>query len=108
MSTSNYATGPAPGEYSVDVENQLEPEDTLVDRGGADLLDDPGAFMAEDGGGRDGLARLEDKIGVAEADANHAHENLVLARLVDLQFLDAEISLGRTRDRSRYLHRPPP
>ena len=54
MSTSNYATGPAPGEYSVDVENQLEPEDTLVDRGGADLLDEgyspperlygPGAF----------------------------------------------------------------
>ena len=54
MSTANYATGPAAGEYSVDPENQLEPEDTLIDRGGADLLDEgysppeqpygPGAF----------------------------------------------------------------
>lgn len=54
MSTANYATGPAAGQYSVDPENQLEPEDTLIDRGGADLLDEgysppekpygPGAF----------------------------------------------------------------
>lgn len=75
--------------------------------GAPDTLGDAGAFTADDGGRSDGLTRLEDKIGVAKADAYHAHENLVLARLVDLQFLDAEISLGRTRDRSRYLHRPP-
>jgi hypothetical protein len=54
MSTSKYSTGPAAGEYSVEEENQLEPEDTLIDRGGADALDEgyspperpygPGAF----------------------------------------------------------------
>ncbi|WP_137148835.1 DUF5709 domain-containing protein [Mycolicibacterium sp. CR10] len=54
MSGSNFAAGPAAGEYSVDPENQLEPEDTLIERGGADILDEgysppeqpygPGAF----------------------------------------------------------------
>ncbi|AFM15816.1 hypothetical protein Mycch_1006 [Mycolicibacterium chubuense NBB4] len=54
MSTPNYATGPAAGEYSVEKENQLEAEDTLIDRGVADVLDEgysppeqpygPGAF----------------------------------------------------------------
>ena len=54
MSTPNYATGPAAGEYSIEKENQLEAEDTLIDRGVADVLDEgysppeqpygPGAF----------------------------------------------------------------
>lgn len=39
MSTS-YGIGPAAGEYSVDPEDQLQPEDTLVDRGIADMLDE--------------------------------------------------------------------
>jgi len=39
MSTS-YGTGPAPGQYSVDPENQLQPEDTLDDRGVDDMLDE--------------------------------------------------------------------
>jgi hypothetical protein len=32
--------GPKAGEYSVDYENQLQPEDTLVDRGVDDALDE--------------------------------------------------------------------
>ncbi|CAM5734789.1 hypothetical protein MAUB1S_04348 [Mycolicibacterium aubagnense] len=39
MSTP-YGTGPAAGEYSTDDENQLQPEDTLIDRGIADMLDE--------------------------------------------------------------------
>ena len=51
---TSYGNGPASGEYSVDPENQLQPEDTLVDRGVDDMLDEgysppervygPGAF----------------------------------------------------------------
>jgi hypothetical protein len=53
MST-HYEAGPAPGEYSVEDDNQLQPEDTLIDRGPDDVLDEgfspperpygPGAF----------------------------------------------------------------
>lgn len=32
--------GPAAGEYSVDDDNQLQPEDTLIDRGVDDMLDE--------------------------------------------------------------------
>lgn len=39
MSTS-YGTGPAAGQYSIDPENQLQPEDTLLDRGTDDMLDE--------------------------------------------------------------------
>lgn len=39
MSTP-YGTGPAAGEYSTDDENQLQPEDTLIDRGIDDMLDE--------------------------------------------------------------------
>ena len=39
MSTP-YGTGPASGEYSVEDENQLQPEDTLVERGIDDALDE--------------------------------------------------------------------
>lgn len=39
MSTP-YGTGPAAGEYSVDDENQLQPEDTLIDRGVDDALEE--------------------------------------------------------------------
>lgn len=39
MSTP-YETGPAAGEYSTDDENQLQPEDTLIDRGIDDMLDE--------------------------------------------------------------------
>lgn len=35
-----YATGPAAGEYSGEEEDQLPPEDTLVDRTGVDPLDE--------------------------------------------------------------------
>lgn len=38
MDTSTFA--PGPGEYSTDDENQLQPEDTLIDRGVADVLDE--------------------------------------------------------------------
>lgn len=40
MSIPSYGTGPAAGEYSVDKENQLEPEDTLIERGIDDMLDE--------------------------------------------------------------------
>lgn len=50
----DYATGPAPGQYSLDDENQFQPADTLDDRGVDDSLDEgfspperpyaPGAF----------------------------------------------------------------
>ena len=39
MSTS-YGTGPAAGEYSAEDDNQLQPEDTLIDRGIDDVLDE--------------------------------------------------------------------
>lgn len=39
MSTP-YETDPAAGEYSLDEENQLQPQDTLVDRGVGDILDE--------------------------------------------------------------------
>ena len=39
MSTP-YGTGPASGEYSVENDNQLQPEDTLVERGIDDALDE--------------------------------------------------------------------
>ncbi|GAA4538493.1 DUF5709 domain-containing protein [Mycobacterium paraffinicum] len=38
--TSHYETGPAAGEYSVEDDNQLQPEDTLIDRGVDDVLDE--------------------------------------------------------------------
>ncbi len=51
---THYETGPASGEYSQDDDNQLQPEDTLIDRGVDDALDEgysppeqpyaPGAF----------------------------------------------------------------
>ncbi|MBC7103433.1 MAG: hypothetical protein H5U13_09475 [Parvibaculum sp.] len=57
---------------------------------------------------RNGRGRLEDEIGVAKADADHADENFVVARFINVQLLNAEPSLGRTRDGSRHLHSPPP
>lgn len=39
MST-HYETGPAAGEYGVDDENQLQPQDTLIERGVDDILDE--------------------------------------------------------------------
>ncbi len=39
MSTP-YGTGPAAGEYSAEDDNQLQPEDTLIDRGIDDTLDE--------------------------------------------------------------------
>ncbi len=54
MTDGRFSTGPAAGEYSVDLDNQLQPEDTLIDRGVDDVLDEgysppeqpygPGAF----------------------------------------------------------------
>jgi hypothetical protein len=40
MSTPYGGTGPAAGEYSADDDNQLQPEDTLIDRGIDDTLDE--------------------------------------------------------------------
>jgi Family of unknown function (DUF5709) len=58
MSTRSFGTGPAADEYSVEVDNQLQQEDTLIDRGVEDLLDEgysppespyaPGAFGAHE------------------------------------------------------------
>lgn len=52
--SNHYEAGPAAGEYGVDKENQLQPEDTLIERGTDDELDEgfspperpygPGAF----------------------------------------------------------------
>jgi len=54
MSSRNFGVRPAAGEYSVEEDNQLQPEDTLIDRGIDDVLDEgyspperpygPGAF----------------------------------------------------------------
>lgn len=54
MSNRNFYSGPSAGEYSAEDENQLPQEDTLIDRGIADALDEgysppeqpygPGAF----------------------------------------------------------------
>jgi len=40
MSTRDFSTGPAAGEYSAEDDNQLQPEDTLIDRGVDDILDE--------------------------------------------------------------------
>lgn len=40
MSNRNFYSGPSAGEYSTEDENQLPQEDTLVDRGLADALDE--------------------------------------------------------------------
>ncbi len=40
MSTPYGGTGPAAGEYSAEDDNQLQPEDTLIDRGIDDVLDE--------------------------------------------------------------------
>jgi hypothetical protein len=40
MSNPYGGTGPAAGEYSVEDDNQLQPEDTLIDRGIDDALDE--------------------------------------------------------------------
>ncbi len=40
MSTPYGGTGPAAGEYSGEDDNQLQPEDTLIDRGMDDMLDE--------------------------------------------------------------------
>ncbi|MDX1885984.1 DUF5709 domain-containing protein [Mycolicibacterium sp. 120270] len=40
MTDGRFTTDPAAGEYSVDPDNQLQPEDTLVDRGLDDMLDE--------------------------------------------------------------------
>ncbi len=40
MSTPYGGTGPAAGEYSGEDDNQLQPEDTLIDRGIDDMLDE--------------------------------------------------------------------
>ncbi len=38
--SAHYEAGPAAGEYSVEDDNQLQPEDTLIDRGMDDILDE--------------------------------------------------------------------
>lgn len=40
MSNGEFGSGPAAGEYSVADENQLPSEDTLIDRGVSDVLDE--------------------------------------------------------------------
>ncbi len=40
MSTRSYGTGPSPGEYGADYENQLAQEDTLIERHIDDALDE--------------------------------------------------------------------
>ena len=40
MSSRNFGLGPAAGEYSADDDDQLQPEDTLIDRGVDDVLDE--------------------------------------------------------------------
>ena len=40
MSSRNFGLGPAAGEYSAEDDNQLQPEDTLIDRGVDDVLDE--------------------------------------------------------------------
>lgn len=40
MTTTPDGTGPASGEYSEDDDNQLQPQDTLIDRGLDDALDE--------------------------------------------------------------------
>ena len=40
MSSRNFGVRPAAGEYSVEEDNQLQPEDTLIDRGIDDVLDE--------------------------------------------------------------------
>ncbi|OIN80943.1 DUF5709 domain-containing protein [Mycobacterium malmoense] len=37
---THYGSGPAAGEYSAEDDNQLQPEDTLTDRGVDDILDE--------------------------------------------------------------------
>ena len=53
--------------------------------GAADLLDDPGSLMAENAGQRERQSAAGDaQVGVTEASGNHLDENLVPAKLVEL------------------------
>ncbi|WP_048471826.1 DUF5709 domain-containing protein [Mycolicibacterium chlorophenolicum] len=93
MTMRNYVTGPAAGEYDIDPENQLEPEDTLIDRGGADLLDEgysppeqpyaPGAFGS--------FETLEQRLAEEEPDP---------AARVNVLFDDAEQQLSDESERA--------
>jgi Family of unknown function (DUF5709) len=40
MSSRNFGLGPAAGEYNAEYDDQLQPEDTLIDRGTDDVLDE--------------------------------------------------------------------
>ena len=63
MSTTNGGTGPSTGEYSVEDDNQLQPEDTLIDRGIDDALDE--GYSAPErpyGGGAFGPAESMDQL----------------------------------------------
>jgi hypothetical protein len=58
----------------------------------ADLLDDPGAFMAEHHrpatAAQRALCKME--IGVADARGRDAHEHLVVSRRIELDLLDVD------------------
>ena len=47
MSNRNYGLGPAAGEYSAEDDNQLQPEDTLIDRGVDDVLDEGDVYKRQ-------------------------------------------------------------
>lgn len=90
--TTSYGTGPAAGQYGGDDEDQLSAEDTLVDRGTDDLLDE-GYSPPERPWARGAFGPSE------SMDQILAEEELDPASRLNMEFDDAE------RERSDYAER---
>ncbi len=71
---------------------------------GSDLLDHARAFVAQHRGQRNDRACLGDDVGVAEADADDADQDLVRTRIVQLDGLDREVGERRAYDGGLNIH----
>src|SRR6185437_6987195 len=72
----------------------------------ADIDDNAGAFVAEDRGEEAFGVRARQRVlvGVADAGGLDLHENLAVARPIELDGFDAELLAGLAGDRCAYLH----
>lgn len=104
MSTSNPGAGASALEYSGDQENQLEPEDTLIDRGVDDVLDE-GYSPAEQPHGHHafGPSTTLDQI-LSEEEADPAARVNVLSDDAEMVARDAGICGGAASAEEAAVH----
>ena len=70
-----------------------------------DTLDDPRSLVAEHDGHREGCTgNAREKVGVAHAGTDDAHENFTRPRVTDLEFLDLERSIVRRQNSGGDFH----